>query len=100
MYTASDEASLSGAWTPVARQTPVRNLYQEVPVIRWSELQNRRHLADGAMCSCYTAEYQGATVVIKKANRSSREVRWMTFVACRGEMNCSEGTLYFSCYFV
>lgn len=44
-------------------------------VIRWKELTAMEYLADGAMCSCYTAHLKGhGTVVVKKPSRRSNEV--------------------------
>lgn len=68
MY-AADE--LPSAWAPGSNTT-----FHAARVIRWRELSNLRHLADGAMCSCFTAELEGyGTVVVKKPSRRSNEVR-------------------------
>ncbi|CAM9989318.1 unnamed protein product, partial [Choristocarpus tenellus] len=44
-------------------------------IIRWAELLSIRHLANGAMCSCFTAELDGETVVIKTPRKDSTETK-------------------------
>ncbi|CAM9460232.1 unnamed protein product [Pylaiella littoralis] len=66
MY-AADE--LPSAWAPGSNTT-----FHAARVIRWRELSHLQHLADGAMCSCFTAELEGyGTVVVKKPSRRSNE---------------------------
>lgn len=70
------EPQASGAWAPSTRQSSRRNLFQPSRVIRWRELKGIEHLADGAMCSCYTATLAlNGPVVIKKPGKHSHEVR-------------------------
>lgn len=81
----ADEASCSGAWNwHRQRASPARNLFRPVRTIKWRELTDIQHLADGAMCSCYTAQLGGCTVVIKKPSPSSREV--CPYLRCGGVM--------------
>lgn len=66
MYTAEQVSSAPGSNTEFH---PARR------VIRWKELKGMQYLADGAMCSCYTAQLAGhGTVVVKKPSRRSSEV--------------------------
>ena len=70
-----EEPQASGAWAPSTRQSS-RNLFQPSRVVRWRELKGIEHLADGAMCSCYTATLaQNGRVVIKNPGKHSHEVR-------------------------
>ncbi|CAM9884117.1 unnamed protein product, partial [Discosporangium mesarthrocarpum] len=48
---------------------------KELRVVKWHELSNLEHLADGAMCSCFKAELDGETVVIKKPRKKSLETK-------------------------
>lgn len=64
-----------GAWNPMGRQSSRNRFQPAVRVIRWKELRGLQHLADGAMCSCYTAELEGhGIVVVKKPSDHSNEV--------------------------
>lgn len=64
-----------GAWNPMGRQSSRNRFQPAVRVIRWKELRGLQHLADGAMCSCYTAELEGhGIVVVKKPSEHSNEV--------------------------
>ncbi|CAB1118510.1 unnamed protein product [Ectocarpus sp. CCAP 1310/34] len=60
---------VSGTWAPGSNTT-----FHPARTIRWRELTGLKHLADGAMCSCYTAHLAGhGTVVVKKPSRRSNE---------------------------
>lgn len=72
IYSSTEESMFN--WSATVNPRRVGNQYHEVPKVRWGDLRNRRHLADGAMCSCYTAELEGVTVVVKRPNKNSREV--------------------------
>lgn len=80
MYAApTEEQQASGAWTPVARRpsSTRTNVFRRTRVVKWRELTGLEHLADGAMCSCYTAELDGVVVVVKKPSHKSNEVRFV-----------------------
>lgn len=93
MYAATtEEQQASGAWTPVARRpssTRTNNVFRRTRVVKWRELTGLEHLADGAMCSCYTAELDGVVVVVKKPSHKSNEVRFVC-VSCRWRASDAE----------
>lgn len=79
----ADDAPSIGAWSGRNRRSQsssVRNTFRPVPTIKWKSFRKNsiQHLADGAMCSCFTAELAGCKVVIKKPSPTSHEVCYIS----------------------
>lgn len=97
-----EEPQASGAWAPSTRQSS-RNLFQPSRVVRWRELKGIEHLADGAMCSCYTATLAlNGPVVIKKPGKHSHEVRSTTptvsLPCSKTLLSCEYMRAFFFCF--